>query len=129
MDANTLYQQYQQEFTNIISAIVNQGDVAIPYVIIQILTVLLPEIAQNIGQIQQLDADDKKTLLINVIELGIDQTFAQLDNLPQLPVATWNLIRQIIIALIGPILDNLIAVQNGNLVINSTISSFFSCCK
>lgn len=129
MDANTIYENYKDEFNRIISTILVQKEAAIPFIISEITTKLLPEIAQEIGQIKALDNEDKKHLLIQAITIGIDQTFEALDKLPELSQATWdNQLRAVILMLVGPILDNMIAVENGTIVLNSKAKKFFFCC-
>lgn len=130
MTTQNLYDKYKDEFKGIISRILVEREAAIPYVISEILTVLLPKIVQDVFVIKNLDAYEKKLLLIEVIKKGIDDTFEELDKLPQLSQATWdNHIRNIILTLSGPILDNLIAVENGELTLNGKVKRTLFCCK
>lgn len=131
MDVQTLYQQFQQDFTDIISVIETEKEAAIPTVITDITTKLLPEMAQAVGQIQGMNATDKRTLIIQAITTGINDSFQALEALPALAGESWiDLVRLILITLIGPILDNLLAVENGTLVINPSLCSWFTnCCK
>jgi len=125
--AESLFEKYKSDFQEIVDHIHADRGYATPYVIIKITTSIVPQMASDLGQTTSLKGSEKKQLIIDAVELAINEIFRELNELPELSKETWDdNLKTLLLMLIGPTLDNLIAVEKGQLVFNKTITSGLS---
>ena len=121
INARELFELYERQFKNIINRIRDDKERAIPYIVIKVTTQIVPSMAQTLGDINTLTGTQKKQMIIDAVELAIDETFKELNELPELASVTWDDdLKELLLTLIGPVLTNLIDVEKGQLVFNTT---------
>ena len=133
INAHTLFEKYESELNKIFNQILADKERAIPYIVMKITTQTVPSMASDLGRVTSLSGSIKKQLIIDAIELAINEIFQKLNKFPEFADETWDDdLKALLLTLIGPILDNLIAVENGRLVFNKTVTTglfkLFSCC-
>jgi len=126
--ADQLFEEYKNRITPIIKQIKKEKEKAIPYVITVISTSIVPSMMSDIGRLKKTAGSDKKRLIIDTVNLIIDLIFDELDKDPKLAKETWdNDLKLTLLTLVGPIIDNLIDVENGDLTFNKKLKAL--CCK
>jgi hypothetical protein len=127
--ANELYQKYEDEITKIFSLIKTDREAAIPRILAEITTIIVPEMMHDVGNLKSLSGAEKRQLIIGSIELSIKETFKQLNRFPDLAIATWDeTLRNYLLVLIPPTIKILVDVEKKNITFNRKISGCFGCC-
>ena len=130
IDTEEFLENYIELFQDIVVDIKTNKALSIPYVIMTISTEIVPSMAHDLGKIKNMTGLQKKTLIIESIEYAVDQLFEQLNQMPEFEDEIWDdTLKEVLSVLIGPMLDNLIAVEKGQLTFNKRFSSIFKCCK
>lgn len=126
--AELLYDKYKTQINEIIGKIKDEKAKALPSIITEITTEIVPSMMVDIGKVKNLTGKEKKQLIIDTIQLAITEAFKELNKIPELANESWDEeLRDLLVTLITPTIDLLIKVENGSLKFNPKIKQFFCC--
>jgi len=127
---NQLFDKYKAELLGIVGKIRDQQGAAIPAILAEIATQILPAMMGDVGRIKSLDGAGKKKLIVDSVDYAITETFLELNKIPELAAATWDeTLRDYLLVLIPPLINLLVSVEGGDVKFNKKVASCFSCCK
>ena len=130
MQAEDFYKNYREDITRIISQIVEMKGAAVPFILGDLATDVVPHMMVDAGKIKSLSGEDKKKLILDTLELGITEIFKELNEKTSLKDESWDeVLRDVIKKALPKIIDLLIKVEKDKLVFNKKISGCFSCCS
>lgn len=131
--AQSLANTYAITILGIVQSVQAQGEAAIPVIIVQLLTTIVPNMVADVGMLEELSATDKKALIVQAIDLGIDQAFAQLAKNPAFKndAASDVLLKNMLENGVPALFDVFVSIENDEMVVNATLKScwgkFTSC--
>ncbi len=128
--AQAIYNIYKDNIIRIISMIRTKKELAIPGIITELTTNIVPQMMSDVSKMKALSGIEKKTLVIEAIDYAIDDVFQKLNEIPELQEASWDeALHATIDTLLPPLIDLLISVENNDIKFNKKAFSCFPCCK
>ena len=128
--AEELYSKYETAINDVFNDVKTQQQSAIPQIVAVITTDIVPQMMKDVGQLKKLSGSEKRQLIIDSIELGIEKSFYELNKIPELKAASWDeTLRNYLLVLIPPTIKLLIDVERKNITFNRKISGCFTCCS
>jgi len=130
----SLATNYVTTILGIVQSVQSQGKEAIPIILLQMMTQIVPQMVSDVGVLKNLSAQDKKSLIVQAIDLAIDQAFLQLANNPLFKNEEQldNLIKSLLQNAVPSMFDTFLSIENNEMVVNKTVRSFFAkifpCC-
>jgi len=123
MQAKDLYANYQKEITDIVNQIVEKKALAIPFILGDLATEVVPQMMKDVGAITKLSGSDKKQLILDAVDLAIVDIFSELNEKTELKNESWDeILRDILRKALPKIIDLLIKVEQDKLVFNKKLS-------
>ena len=130
MQAKDLYKNYREDITRIILQITDLKGAAVPFILGDLATDVVPQMMIDVGAVKALSGDDKKKLIMDTLDLAIVEIFKELNEKTSLKDETWDeVLRDVLKKALPKIIDLLIKVEKDKLVFNKKVSGCFSCCK
>lgn len=120
---DTLYNKYLDEFETIFGQVTKDKAAAIPFIIAEISTKMIPDLMTDVGKIKSMSGDDKKQLIIDTVEFAISKGFEELNKIPELAESSWDeMVRDILLKMAPRVIDLLISVEKDKIVFNKKVS-------
>lgn len=130
VNASELFEKYRTRLDGIIGQIKDKREAAVPAILAEITTQIIPAMMSDVGKIKSLSGTEKKQLIIDSVDLSITEIFKELNKIPELAAATWDeTLRDLLLTLIGPLINLLISVENNEIKFNKKVSGCFTCCR
>lgn len=126
--ADILYSNYRASISEIVGLIKTQKEAAIPAIISEIATKIVPSMMTDVGRIKNLSGLEKRDLIIEAVDLALDKIFEELNKIPEFAKSTIDeTVHSYLDLLLPPMIKLLISVENNEIKFNKKISKCVGC--
>lgn len=126
MNVDELVGKYRSEFKTYNDKITSEKENALPFIINEIITLIIPSLMTDVGQIENMSGEDKKILVTDTVIKLMDITFDAIDKKLKSDIKWDNYLHATIKYTLPTIIDILIGVENGKIVFNKKPVSRFN---
>jgi hypothetical protein len=125
-----MYEANESIIKEIITQVATQKEKAVPFVILEVTTLLVPNLMKTVGTFSFLQGSEKKRLVIETIKFTITKVFDELNKFTNLSQEDWDEhVEQVLLLTVPALIENMLAVEKGKLKFSPEKSwlRFFMC--